>query len=362
MTILDGYPKEYKNFLGQSGGNLIESVGEQMVRHAVFSVLCGENIRDTTEGNTRKRLALSNGALLVMFLKGCLQDGNYIDNLSKLAAVKLKEKGNTKEERWILEWMLGLTDKAVQNILRDDPAELGRYQKELDKVIRQADVKLEKDFDKISGSIKFQGKEVPVSWNFLLRLFLALGAQTLTIRGSEKSTHGKLFEKLVLGALLELIGYKLVEKNAIKAGEDKVFWLSERGRGDREKDATLVYKLQRAIRFDLGFIGRGNTEISLDKVSRFEREIELQGKRIFSKTYIIVDRVGQKSRIQEMAKRIDGCIFMMSKRYWLRDVAKQLGKDTGFVHPITKMKDAELRKYIETGLSRIDFKKFLPIT
>ena len=48
----------------------------------------------------------------------------------------------------------------------------------------------------------------------------------------------------------------------------KYFWLSHMDEYERETDATVVYN-GKAISIDIGFIGRGNPEITLDKVTRF---------------------------------------------------------------------------------------------
>lgn len=145
----------------------------------------------------------------------------------------------------------------------------------------------------IGGSQKTQ-----INWLWLTYLLNTIGAQTLAVRGSEKSAYGKLFEKLVLGSLLHILGFKHV----VPPQEyEKVFWLSSRAE-KRESDATLLYELGKGVRFDIGFIGRGNPEISLDKVTRFEREISLGRSKFFMATIILVDRIGTNSRIERMAK------------------------------------------------------------
>ena len=63
------------------------------------------------------------------------------------------------------------------------------------------------------------------------------------------------------------------------------------------------------MRFDIGFIGRGNPEISLDKVTRFERVISLQGAHFYLATIILVDRIGANSRIETLAQAVEGTIF-----------------------------------------------------
>jgi len=69
------------------------------------------------------------------------------------------------------------------------------------------------------------------------------------------------------------------------------------------------------LRFDIGFIGSGNPEISLDKVTRFEREILLSCSKFFMATIILVDRIGANSRIERMAEEVQGTIIQMSAGY-----------------------------------------------
>ena len=108
------------------------------------------------------------------------------------------------------------------------------------------------------------------SWSLLLRMFVAVGAQTLSIRGSEKFMYGKLFEKFILGSLLTILDF-----NHTVAGTSGVmiFWLSDAA-DKRESDATALLRPGTGVRFDIGFIGKGNPEISLDKVSRFGAVME----------------------------------------------------------------------------------------
>lgn len=135
--------------------------------------------------------------------------------------------------------------------------------------------------------------------------------------------------------------------------EQRVFWLSSRG-GRRESDATLLYKPGVGARFDIGFIGPGNTEISLDKVSRFEREMERGSKVHYMSTIVLVDRIGEQSRIAEMARAIDGDIVHMSMTYWTQEVARILERRIGFKHPITKMPAAESLRYVQTWMETAD--------
>ncbi|OIO30715.1 hypothetical protein AUJ77_02825 [Candidatus Nomurabacteria bacterium CG1_02_43_90] len=356
MKIVSNYPKKEKELLVSKGPEVIKKIGNEAVREAVFSVLSGENVRNSTEFITRRRLAISNGALLAMFLRGCNQDKDFLQNLSEKAVEELKVT-KKKDEKWILEWLLGLTDKAVQNILRDNPDELDNYRKKLDETLIDAVTDFEKNCGALEGNFKFEGKDTQVSWTLIMKVFLAIGAQTLTIRGSEKSTYGKMFERLVLGSLLEILGFTLIDHNNPPDKLEKVFWLSSTEK--RESDATIIIKPGQGIRFDIGFIGRGNPEISLDKVTRFEREMTFGRQTHYMGTYIVVDRIGEKSSIEELAKAVGGSIIQMSLAYWPRTIAELLKKDVGYEHPILKMKDAEMAQFLRKALDKVDVVKYV---
>jgi len=63
MKIVSNYPKKEKELLVSKGPEVIKKIGNEAVREAVFSVLSGENVRNSTEFITRRRLAISNGAV-----------------------------------------------------------------------------------------------------------------------------------------------------------------------------------------------------------------------------------------------------------------------------------------------------------
>lgn len=301
MSVTRNYPEAGKKLLENKGREIIRQIGKEAIKEAVLSVLSGENVRNSTEFITRRRLAISNGALLITFLRSCNKTGNLSGTMSKKAVAELKTT-KTKSEKRILQWLLGLTDKAVQNVLRDDPEELTNYKRKLDKTLKEAVNVLEKDYGKLGGTLKFENNESQITWQFMTQVFSAIGAQTLTIRGSEKSAYGKLFERLVLGALLEILGFKLINPENPPSKLRKVFWLNKKEK--RESDATLIANPGKGVRFDIGFIGRGNPEISLDKVTRFEREMTLGRQTHYMGTYIVVDRIGKNSKIEELARNV----------------------------------------------------------
>lgn len=124
----------------------------------------------------------------------------------------------------------------------------------------------------------------------------------------------------------------------------------------------MLYELGQGVRFDIGFIGRGNPEISLDKVTRFEREISLGRSKFFMATIILVDRIGANSRIERMAEEVQGTIIQMSAGYWPRQVAQVLNKTFGFKHELNRMSDSETEKYLRKAMRKVPLEDFIGLS
>jgi len=106
--LTDLMPQTGKNLIAYSGKEVIEKVGEDIIKNIITSILCGENVRDLTEDLTKRRVAIINGALLTLFVKGCSSIDEFIDKLPDLVGDELKAK-NSKIDRDILLWMMGRT-------------------------------------------------------------------------------------------------------------------------------------------------------------------------------------------------------------------------------------------------------------
>jgi hypothetical protein len=265
---------ESLELLAGSGDDFIEQIGLDVIRDIVLDVLTGKNLRDSTEAITRRRLSALNLAMLSLFLRESAGSSDFISKLPRIASEMLTRKGLPKSERWIAQWALGLTDKAVQNVLRDDRTLYESYTQHYIEASQEMIENHRKIYGELSGTLHLDGGvEAHIDWLFMAYLLNTIGSQTLTIRGSDKSLIGKLFEKLILGSLLSILGFQHVAPYQIGKG---VFWLSSQDE-KRESDATLLYDVGQGVRFDIGFIGRGNPEISLDKVTRFERETLIHG-------------------------------------------------------------------------------------
>lgn len=357
MTIRSKIPEIGKQLATYKGSELIDRIGESIVKDVVTNVLCGTNIRSLTENLTRKRISLSNAALLMTYLESSVAIENFEKNISNLVGKEMLDRKTTKEEKVYLQWLIGLTGKSVQNVLRGDKEEFIEYLNEMEISLAENAAESERIFGSLGGSIYFNDKEVELSWPMLTQVFTAIGAQTLALRGSEKSMYGKLFEKFILGSLLTMLGFKFANFENL-GDKHMLFWLSDRGE-KRESDATALIMPGKAVRFDIGFIGPGNTEISLDKVSRFEKELEYGAEKHYISTLVIVDRIGEGSRITEMAKNIGGNIVQMSMAFWVKEVAVILAETTGFEHEILNMSNNQTLQFVKDSMEKVNLKDFI---
>jgi hypothetical protein len=344
--------------LSASGSDFVRQIGMDVVRGVVLDVLLGKNLRDSTEVLTRRRLAALNLATVDLFLRGSAASADFVDRLPHLATDILARTAVAKEERWLAQWTLGLTDKAFQNVLRDNPDALAAYRDRYIETCRQTIANHTQECGELTGILQLDsGIKAEVNWLLMTYLLNTVGAQTLSVRGSEKSAYGKLFEKLILGALLHILGFKHVSPEQPDELE-RIFWLASRGER-RESDATLLYEAGKGVRFDIGFIGRGNPEISLDKVTRFEREISLGRSLWYMATIIIVDRIGRNSRIEQLAKRVDGTIIQMSMACWPQLVAQELNRVLGFQHDLVSMSQTEVAPFLKQRLASVPLEDFV---
>lgn len=345
--------------LTTSGSELIKKIGVDTARTVVLDVLSGRNLRDSTEMLTRRRLAYLNAATVQMMLKGSSIQADFIEKLPEIAERILVQKRLSKDERWLAQWVLGLTDKASQNVLRDNANLLNEYRERYESIYKDTISRSLGKYGDLKGNIFLDGDHVAdLSWKFMLYLLGTVGAQTLAIRGSEKSVYGKLFERLVLGSLLDILGFEYTGTGGAVSFQ-KEFWLSSQGER-RESDATALWEAGKGARFDIGFIGRGNPEISLDKVTRFAREIELGRSTWYLATVIIVDRIGRGSKIKNLARKADGDIVQMSMAYWPKEVAIILNERMGFEHPLVTMPRAGIRDYLTQSMATVPLESFLP--
>ena len=334
----------------------IDKLGLEIVQGVVASIMKGKNVRDLTEGLTQRRVLMQTASVLKTYLEAMSSIEDFENKLSDIVKNNVSLRLNPSQKAYLF-WFVGLTGKSIQNVIRG--GELANYIEVFDENLKDIAKDVEKTYGDLTLDAKFDGKELTLKWPNLVRCLLAVGAATLTTRGSEKSLYGKTFEILVLGSVLTVLGFDYIDKNDVSRNS-QVFWLSER-KNKRESDATLLVRKGVGVRFDIGFIGKGNTEISLDKVSRFERVMERGGISHNTSTVILVDNIGENSRITEMAKAIDGTILQMREHYWVYSLAQTLERKCSYHSAILDgTKEASL-KYIDEKMKTVNLGEFLKL-
>jgi hypothetical protein len=360
-SIRELFPERSRLLLTGGGKEFIERIGVEATRRVIHHIMMGENLRQQTEPLTRRRIAQISGAMVALFARGFLEIENFTDSLSDMAVEQLRAKKTDKAAVWPAQWLIGLTGKSVQNVLRSKSDALENYISDFESAIEEAAEKCREDMGNLKMILGFtedsEGRKVELDWKDITRLTTAIGAQTLAIRGSDKSIYGKLFERLVLGSFLTILGFDRVDP-ATNTKDAGVFWLSDNS-DLRESDATLLVKRGKLARFDIGFIGVGNSEISKDKLSRYARELEMAGGKSSSVTFIIVDRLPETGKTQKAAEAIGAEIIQMSMKYWPRELAQRLGARLGIKHELQKLTDSKISNYLERALDAISVQEFL---
>ena len=363
--IIDNYfPEKGKLVLTATGKEFIERLGVETARRVILAVLHGENIRTQTEPLTRRRVGIAAGAMVYLFARGWAEIDGFTEKISAFALEQMVNTPQSKKDTfWPAQWLIGLTGKSIQNVLRSNPELRQSYILDFEKTVEEVATRCQEDFGDISMNLGYISDGTtkqnikPLGWKDLTRLSLSIGATAATIRGSEKSLYGKLFEKLIMGSVLTILGFEHVD-NANSPKLERVFWLSDSS-DVRECDATIRLRPGKLARFDIGFIGKGNSEIMKDKLTRYANEIEQNGIANFSQTFIIVDRMPETTKTLEAAKKSGSEIIQMSMQFWAIELAKKLKSRLDYTAEILSMPEDQLSDYIEKKLQPIPILNFL---
>lgn len=357
-TLRELIPEPSIKLVKYSAKNLIDRLGRDIIASVVESILCGGNFRHLTEGLTQRRILLMNASLIVTYLKALNSIDFFQSNISHIVKSELTTKKLNSNIKCYLYWFLGLTGKSIKNVVRDNKG-FERYLSDLDANMEDISHYISDTYGELDMTITNNGVKYLMQWPSLLRCMLAMSAQTLTIRGSEKSMYGKFFEKLVMGSVLNLIGAEFIDKNDTSK-RNMVYWLSQTDDEKRECDATLLVRAGFGVRFDIGFIGEGNTEIPADKLSRYERVSERGDRRLYTSTIVLIDKIGKNSNVFKIAERNGAYVIQMSGTYWVYELARTLKNEFEFYdHPLLYMSKENSLNYIKENMHKIDLENFM---
>jgi len=272
-----------------------------IIREVVTTLLTGGNYRRLTELTTQQLIGVTVWWLLHVVAeakKGF--GGNWREELLG----HLSRPRPSKEERQLRLWLMGITDKTLDNLaltVDEQPDFLHST------VLASAALLSEEPFGQVTiRLVNGEGQEaaIPLTSEETLWLLKVAGAATLTLRGSRKAIIGKVLEKSLARASLRLLG--------LEEGRD--FWLNV-GRDmevSREIDAEIETRRGRA-RMDVSLIGPGNQEVPEDKISRVGRN-----------GIVLVDELGPRSQVPANAQRMGVKIIQMRNSLALVDLYDHL--------------------------------------
>ena len=155
MPLADYIPKECLAYVRASGKELLNRIGHDELREIVTGVLCGENVRSATEPLTRRRLATLNAAILVTLVRASQEMSPR--ELLEQAQRECRSLSLNDPRRVVLMWILGLTNKQVQNVLRSDDGAWSDFVQPQRRWQATLHGTLPMPLDRWSGPLKWQG-------------------------------------------------------------------------------------------------------------------------------------------------------------------------------------------------------------
>lgn len=279
-----------------SAAGSIYSVAE--VRKIVLTILLGNNYRALTESATSLEISCYMNWILSVCHKAKLTYGDeWLEKLQELCSATKK----SPETKWLRVWLMGLALKTTQNLgVKKD-----EYADYLRRVKLSSDTLIKKQADATSIQLYTNGlTPILLSTGDSVWLLQVAGAAVLTIRGSRKSTVGKLLEKAIARACLTALG--------LKEGSDFQLNLAADNEVEREIDAEIATRRGK-VRVDVALIGTGNQEVSEDKLGRVGKN-----------GIVLVDKLGPKSKVPGNAEKAGVHITLIQNHLPLSDLYNHL--------------------------------------
>src|SRR5215213_153124 len=138
-TLNDLFPDGGRVLLTGGGKEFIERIGIEAIKQAIHNVMMGENLRTQTEPLSRRRIGITSGAVVSLFANGFLQVKDFSEIMSEMAIEQIStSRKNDKASIWIAQWLIGLTGKSVQNVLRSNRNATRDYITDFEDAIEEA--------------------------------------------------------------------------------------------------------------------------------------------------------------------------------------------------------------------------------
>lgn len=98
LSIRGLVPSAFSELVESKGATFISQVGEDSVRKVVIDILCGVNLRASTESITRHRIGKLNAATLLIYLRGLQVANDFSRQLPRLAEKALSKRAPKSEK------------------------------------------------------------------------------------------------------------------------------------------------------------------------------------------------------------------------------------------------------------------------
>ncbi|CAI2554575.1 hypothetical protein AKUH3B209X_01100 [Apilactobacillus kunkeei] len=330
----------------------IDAVGDNVISDNLKSIILnGSNYRLITEDQVKSKLVLANQEVTKMIdrIPSDYLNRKNIKYFFLLLGMEIIINTKSSKEYILSLWLLGLTSKGLDNIVGNSYSELYEYCMNhyisSTKIVEEANER---------GNLSFR--------DFVK--FLCIDFQALTIKGSMKSMAGKLFERLILGTSLSILGFEFKSTAIPTEDYDKyadhsnpIFWLSSKEDNDgREKDATILFK-KKIINIDIGLIGKGNPEIINDKITRYRDTVKRNHIDIASEhTIVIAGEKNDGQTITQAAREAHATVIEIhDNKNWIVDLNDDI--TNFFDNFISKFNYNDYKD--KNDVIDIDFKKFI---
>ena len=241
------------NYIKITGKSVLKNYPIETIKSVIVNSMCGGNVREFTEPITKERLGILYTGLIVTLIQA--SEKYSIDEILEKSHEEFLNLEQKDPRRFYLQWILGLTGKQIQNVLRSDDTNVENYLNLAKDSILISSKFAEKEFGKIELQISTKSQKVKWNWQTIHALLASAGTQTLAIRGSEKAIYGKKFQYLILGSSLNLLGFSFDKQCR---GEPMTYWFRSKSE-TRESDATAIIDGENGLRFDIGFIRQGES-------------------------------------------------------------------------------------------------------
>jgi len=259
--MIDYNLEQFRQWLNDNV-SLRDLFSSDSLKKITHHVLMGRNYRLLTEKNTKDKLVTT--YLWLMDIVNNAKEAYGENWRTELFNELYDLHRRSPEQKNLMYWLLGLTAKGAVNlsVKKTDLLEI-----------------LTTMIEHFKSLFESLGREADINDAWLLMM---AGSATLNIRGSQKSLIGKKMERVLIRAMLTMLGFT----------EGENMWLNiERDlEVERESDAEIATKRGR-ITLEMGLIAPGNQEVIEDKIGRLGRN-----------GVVMFDKIGPRSRIHDTAE------------------------------------------------------------